>query len=85
MRMLDRRVHILLDGVRYERLEDEARRSGRSVAALIREAIDFSFEVDDRRRQAAAQRLLEASPTPIEDWDAEKKHLIESLDRVPPE
>lgn len=59
MSVLERRLQILLDAGRYERLAAEAVRSGRSVAAVIREAIDLRFP-DDRRdaRSRAARELL---------------------------
>lgn len=53
--MLERRLQLLLDQTRYDRVADEANRSGRSVAAVIREAIDMRFpqaDLDDRARAA---------------------------------
>lgn len=59
---MERRLQLLLDNARYERLATEAERSGRSVAAVIREAIDVRFPADDIEvRARAAGRLLELS------------------------
>jgi len=38
--MYERRLHLLLDEARYQRVAAEARRRGVSVASVIREAID---------------------------------------------
>ena len=60
MSVLERRLQILLDQDRYDRLAAEAKRSGRSVAAVIREAIDVHLAPDDTGRRAeAAARFLE--------------------------
>ena len=56
---------MLLDAERHRRLEQEARRTGRSVAALIREAIDMRLGLggEAKSRREAAARLL-ATPCP---------------------
>lgn len=59
---MERRLQLLLDAERYARLAGEAERSGRSVAAVIREAIDFRFPgEDDASRMQAAVDLLSDS------------------------
>lgn len=58
----DRRLQLLLDEQRYALVEGEARRSGRSVAAVIREAIDQRFASESQSRSAAAWRLLAIEP-----------------------
>jgi predicted DNA-binding protein len=75
---LTRGIQILLDEERHRRLEDEASRTGGSVASIIREAIDLRLGETDRaqRRLEAGRRLL-ASPPPAEDerepdWEAVK-------------
>ncbi|MBK8868719.1 MAG: hypothetical protein KBF43_06515 [Dermatophilaceae bacterium] len=60
MSVMERRLQLLLDHARYERVEAEARRSGRSVAAVIREAIDVRFaDEGDTARASAAQLLVQ--------------------------
>ncbi len=67
MSVLERRLQILLDAARYERLAAEAERSHRSVAAVIREAIDLRFpDTGDEARAAAASALLALTSTPEE-------------------
>ncbi len=64
MSLMERRLQLLLDEARYELVAAEAERSGRSVAAVIREAIDLRF--DDAAvevEMAAAARLLSTTST----------------------
>lgn len=78
---LTRRTQILLDEERYERLERRAAESGRSVAAIIREAIDHTLGFDDEvaRRTRAGAAVLAAEPMPVEDWPALKADMLDSL------
>lgn len=65
MSVMERRLQLLLDARRYELVSKEAQRSGRSVAAVIREAIDLRFTQDDtERRMRAARALLDMTATP---------------------
>lgn len=91
MSVMEKRLQLLLDQERYARVAAEAQRSGRSVAAVIREAIDFRFDVDLRaeQRSAAARRLLERSANPTghePDWSETKaameQELIDKHDRL---
>jgi hypothetical protein len=70
-----RRLQILLDEERAALLEREAARTGRSVASLIRDAIDRTYRAETRARRAAAHRFLSAPPHDIGDWDAEKPRI----------
>lgn len=63
---MGRRLQILLDDERYRSLAAEAESSGRSIAALIREAIDIRANAGAVGRRAAGQRLLD-SADPIAD------------------
>lgn len=76
---LDRRVQLLLDRERYERLEVEAARRGVSVAAVIREAIDRAFGGDVGSRAEAAAELLAAEPMEVGEWAQEKRRLADEL------
>jgi predicted DNA-binding protein len=64
MSALTRRTQILLDEERHRRLEEEASQTGRSVASIIREAIDLRLGEGDRaqRRVEAGRRLLASVP-----------------------
>ncbi|WP_152365680.1 hypothetical protein [Microlunatus speluncae] len=77
MATLQRRVQILFDPAQYAALEDEARASKQSVAAVVREAVDERLRRGQRSKEEALARLLaraEAHPNqgPI-DWDEEKE------------
>lgn len=63
---MSRRLQILLDEERYERVAAIATVRQISVAAVIRDAIDRSLaEPDDRRRAAAARDILNAAPMEV--------------------
>jgi predicted transcriptional regulator len=75
MRMLTHRLQLLLDDERYERVQALARQRGTSVATVIREAIDRGLPATQRRRSAAARRILAAEPMPVADLLAELDDL----------
>lgn len=81
MSVMEKRLQLLLDQDRYTRVAQEAKRSGRSVAAVIREAIDMRFvDADaDARRAAAGARFLALTATPAEQdnqsWEEIKGEL----------
>ncbi len=58
--LLDRRLQLLLDEDRYQRVAAAAREQRLSVAAVIRDAIDKSLSPVHRRRDAAARSILGA-------------------------
>ena len=81
---LERRLQILLDQERHSLVESEAARSGRSVAAVIREAIDLRFASDVAVRANAASAFLEATSDeggPGEDWADTKAAMGSDLER----
>jgi len=65
MSMLDRRLQVLIDEPRYERLKRAAQVRGLPIGELIREAIDRTFGDDPGGRRAALARILDAPPTPV--------------------
>ena len=76
-------MQILLDTERYDRLEREARESGRSVASIVREAIDLRFASGHTTRAEAGRRLVaefsdHAAAEP--DWKEAKAALERDLD-----
>lgn len=82
MPVLSHRTQLLLDDERHARLEREAHRTGRSVASLVREAIDLRFGAEDSatRRHAAAAALL-AAPRPSDpepDWAEVERDLLDA-------
>jgi Ribbon-helix-helix protein, copG family len=73
--MLTHRLQLLLDDERYERVHALARQRGTSVAAVIREALDRGLPATQRRRSAAARRILAAEPMDVSDLPAELEEL----------
>ena len=78
MRMLQRRLQVLIDDERYERLHALAADRGVSVGTLVREAIDRGLASPDRRRAAAGARILAAAPMPVPSVD----DLLTELDEL---
>jgi Ribbon-helix-helix protein, copG family len=75
---LTRRTQILLDEERYVRLEERAQRTGASVGALIRQAIDVAYPGALSDRERAGQELLDAEPIPVADWPELKRDLLDA-------
>lgn len=69
MSMLQRRLQVLIDDERHERIQAVARQRGMSVGAVVREAIDRGLAGPDDGRHAAANRILAAVPMPVPDPD----------------
>ena len=78
MSMLGRRLQVLIDDERYERLASAARRRGVSVATVVREAIDRDLESPTIGKAEAAQRFLDAAPMDVGPVD----ELLRELDRI---
>ena len=72
---MTRRLQLLLDEERYQRVAAKAKRERLSVAAVIRDAIDESLGKDDSlaRKRKAWERLQELDKEPFDypkGWDA---------------
>lgn len=78
-RMLERRLQILLDEARYQRVAAEARHRGVSVASVIREAIDRALPATAPQREAAADRILSAPDMPVPPDPSGLKAELEEL------
>lgn len=82
MSTLDRRVQILLDRAQYEQVEREAKQTGQSVAAVIRDAITVRLSTGHDARAAAIDRLLASADSddePGEDWADSKRAMEDAL------
>lgn len=64
MSTLERRLQLLLTEEQHARLAQEAARTGRSVNAVIRDAIDAHYPAGRHTRMAAMQRFLEMTEVP---------------------
>lgn len=82
MPALERRMHLLLDDGRYQKVAASAARQDISVAAVIRQAIDQLPE-DDERRRAAIDAILGAPSISVPADPAElRRELDGARDRV---
>jgi hypothetical protein len=82
--MLNRRLQVLVDDERFERLVRESERIGAPVGELVRRAIDHEFPGKGRgaERERAGRELLEMSPPPGDgpepDWEDQKRELLDA-------
>ena len=82
---LNRRMHVLLDDDRLERLRRRADATGSSVGAVVREAIDHELEREDRSAALAAlESFLAAPPLPVGTPEELDRELETMLERHPP-
>ena len=82
MCMYERRLQVLLDRDRYERVAAQARRRRISVAMVIRDAIDVALPADLDERRAAYQAIVEAAPMSLGSPEELRAELDEAHDRV---
>jgi hypothetical protein len=80
MFMLNRRLQILVDNQRFDRLAEESKRTGAPVGELVRRAIDREFPARDTERERAGQRLLAMAPPPGQepDWEDQKRETLDA-------
>lgn len=73
---MHRRLHVLIDDERHERIVESARERGMSVGAVVREAIDRGLVSPDHRMAVASARILSAEPMAVPPVD----ELLTELD-----
>jgi hypothetical protein len=89
--MLNRRLQVLVDDARFERLTEESKRSGAPVGELVRRAIDREFPPvgQDAERELAGRELLAMRPPPGErpepDWEEQKRDMLDASARKWPD
>jgi hypothetical protein len=79
MSMFDRRLQILIDEGRHERITAAARERGVSVATVVRDALDRGLPAATGRRRRAARELLDAPDMDVPDDPGD---LIAELDAL---
>lgn len=79
MPTLTRRLQILIDEPRYQTLDRESRRTGKSIAELIRDSVDRVYGLDRTDRRRALEAILAEEPMRVEDWPEMKQDLVHSL------
>ena len=82
MATLTRRLQILVEERRFARLADLARQRGTTVAALVREALDHTFQDEWRDAAGAAESFLARKPIDLGDWADAKQDIEDSLERT---
>jgi hypothetical protein len=75
--MFSERTQVLLSPAQVEKLKRIAARDGRSVGAVIRDAVDSYIDpgLDSRRR--AVERILSMN-APVDDWEVMKEQIRRS-------
>lgn len=79
MCMFERRLQVLLDEARYQRVAAEAKHRGVSIGYVIREAIDRGLPATGAMRHAAAERILAAPDMPVPSDPSELRSELEQL------
>lgn len=75
--MFSERTQVLLSPEQLARLKRIAEREGKSVGAVIRDAVDgFIFAEPDVRKRAVEAML--SMNAPVEDWDVMKAQILKS-------
>ena len=72
---LTHRLQLLLEEGQFERLSARAKSEGRSVGALVREAIDLAWVQPANARNAAAEAILSADRMDVPDIDELRREL----------
>lgn len=77
MCMFSERTQVLLSPQQVERLKRIAGREGRSVGAVIRDAVDSYVDPGLDARRRAADRILSMN-LPVDDWEIMKEQIMRS-------
>ena len=77
MCMFSERTQVLLSPDQVTKLKRIAARDGRSVGAVIRDAVDSYVDPGDDARRRAVQAIL-ALNLPVDDWDVMKAQILKS-------
>jgi len=75
--MYSERTQVLLSPEQLARLKRIAARDGRSVGAVIRDAVDAFVDAEPDARQRAVEELL-AMNAPVDDWEVMKEQIMRS-------
>jgi hypothetical protein len=75
--MFSERTQVLLTPTQVAKLKRIAARDGRSVGAVIRDAVDSYVDPGDDARHRAAQAII-AMDLPVDDWEIMKAQILRS-------
>ena len=68
MSALEQRLQVLINESQKARLDREAAATGRSVGAIVREAIDLRYSLDEPAKAVALQWIIEHGAKDHEEW-----------------
>ena len=74
---LSARVQVLFDPAQVARLQAIAESEGRSVGALIREAVERTYLDRDRAERLAAVDEMARLRLPVADWEQMERESVE--------
>lgn len=77
MHMFSERTQVLLSPAQVAKLKRIAAREGRSVGAVIRDAVDSYVDPGDDARHRAVEAILSMN-APVDDWDVMKEQILRS-------
>ncbi len=77
MPTLTQRIQLLLTEAQYRELRRIAQRQGRSMGALIREAIEKEFSRSAQERAIAAVEELASLSLPVASWEEMERESME--------
>ena len=77
MCMFSERTQVLLSREQVAKLKRIASREGRSLGAVIRDAVDSYVDPGDDTRHRAAQAIIGMN-LPVDDWEVMKKQILRS-------
>jgi hypothetical protein len=75
--MYSERTQVLLSPEQAQKLKQIAAREGRSVGAVIRDAVDSYVDPGRDARRRAVEHLI-SMELPVDDWDVMKREIEES-------
>ena len=75
--MFSERTQVLLSPDQVAKLKRIATREGRSVGAVIRDAVDSYVEPADDVRRRAVESII-AMNAPVDDWEVMKAQILAS-------
>lgn len=81
MATLTRRLQVLLEEERFNRLEELARRRETTVAQLARDALDRAYPPGGLPADVAADRFLARPPIDFGTWEEAKEEIEGGLAR----
>ena len=77
MPTLTQRIQLLLTEAQYSELRRIAQRQGRSMGALVREAIEKELSRSGRERAIAAVEELASLSLPVASWEEMERESME--------